>query len=920
MEISTTESASTGDLVRVRDAIWRVMHVQTFARVDVRLLRLVGADALNRWQPCTLLEPFDRPRRIAARDAPRVVSRARWMRTLAALLASSAPARGEGDARVDVWPSTVAQAQVTLMPHQIAPLMAVLRGEASRVLLADAVGLGKTIQAALILRELRARGLADRVLVLVPCGLRDQWQQELSHRTALASVIVDAASLAARARELPPDVNPWSLPGITIASVDFMKQPGVLRGADRLPWDILVVDEAHGLNEGTERLAAVDLLARRSRHVLLLTATPHHGSDDGFAALCRIGQTDDDHDRIAIFRRTRSAIGVPPRRRVHICRITPTREERWLHTLLARYAHRVEQECRRETEHDSASTRVEDAGASRDAAARAVSLAVSVLLKRASSSASSLERSLRRRLALLGLAEKDGASAGRSASVDAHAAVDAVRPERIAASGIAGGVTRVPVDAAAEGLRGSARHRRAVQASLPFDLGGDAASEAGDVDDADDADIDSVQMRALGMTGLRSRRVERAWLTLLIEAARNAARVESKPRALARWLARARGEAALIYTEYRDTLTHFASMLPRDVSCAVLHGGLGVEARRLALTRFLSGEARVLLTTDAAGEGLNLHHRCRLVFNVELPWNPNRLEQRIGRVDRLGQTRTVHAVHLVAAGTAEEQMLDRLTGRIQRIESSLGDAPRVLAAMPAASRAPSDSPLGAAVVHQLRLSRAAQARAWRAWARGRGRRSLKEDGEDGCGDTDPLLGLDVRAPLVAVCRGGRCHLASPGLLCIWRTRVLGPDGRGRPPLLTVLHLACDVAAIPRAVGRRRLLSFVSLLLDASRARIEAVLDREVERALRYRDDAERPWRERLARRDAAIADALHAHAEAGVQPLLFAEIAAAQTQGIALVTNDRCHRRRASTGVVDEDAADTTRRIERTLALVLVLR
>ncbi len=162
-----------GDLVRVREGVWRVMEVRTFARsapVPTRVLKLVGADAVNRWQPCTLLEPFDRPRRVEAVRAPRVVSRARWMRTCAALVAASPPSG---------CPATIADAQVTLLPHQIDPVLAVLRGRASRLLLADAVGLGKTIQAALLVRELRARGCADRVLVLVPSGLREQWRQEL---------------------------------------------------------------------------------------------------------------------------------------------------------------------------------------------------------------------------------------------------------------------------------------------------------------------------------------------------------------------------------------------------------------------------------------------------------------------------------------------------------------------------------------------------------------------------------------------------------------------------------------------------------------------------------------------------------------------------------------------------------------------
>ena len=197
---------AAGDLVRVREGCGACGGADVRAPVArTRVLRLVGADALNRWQPCTLLEPFDRPRRVEAVTTTRVVSRARWMRTCAALIAASPPAE---------CPSTIADAQVTLMPHQIDPVLAVLRGRASRLMLADAVGLGKTIQAALLVRELRARGCADRVLILVPSGLRDQWRQELSHRAGLRADIIDAASLAARTRSC----RRTSIPGACPAS------------------------------------------------------------------------------------------------------------------------------------------------------------------------------------------------------------------------------------------------------------------------------------------------------------------------------------------------------------------------------------------------------------------------------------------------------------------------------------------------------------------------------------------------------------------------------------------------------------------------------------------------------------------------------------------------------------------------------
>src|SRR6185295_1705632 len=117
---------------------------------------------------------------------------------------------------------------VALLPHQIEPVLAVLDGVSSRVLIADGVGLGKTIQAALILRALAARGQARRVLILVPAGLRDQWQQELRTRVGLASEVMEASTLAARVRVLPADINPWRQPGIFITSLDFIKQPVVL--------------------------------------------------------------------------------------------------------------------------------------------------------------------------------------------------------------------------------------------------------------------------------------------------------------------------------------------------------------------------------------------------------------------------------------------------------------------------------------------------------------------------------------------------------------------------------------------------------------------------------------------------------------------------------------------------------------------
>jgi hypothetical protein len=160
---------------------------------------------------------------------------------------------------------------------------------------------------------------------------------------------------------------------------------------------------------------------------------------------------------------------------------------------------------------------------------------------------------------------------------------------------------------------------------------------------------------------LANRAHEERLLRELCDAARAASVGETKLRALGRLLRRVR-EPALIFTEYRDTLMHLRGGL--SVPAGVLHGGLDRADRTAVLADFAAGRCRILLATDAAGEGLNLHHVCRLVINLELPWNPMRLEQRIGRVDRIGQSRTVHVVHLIARQTGEPQLLDRLKARL----------------------------------------------------------------------------------------------------------------------------------------------------------------------------------------------------------------------------------------------------------------
>ncbi|MBI3493154.1 MAG: hypothetical protein HY047_15450, partial [Acidobacteria bacterium] len=206
-----------GAVVRVRRARWRVVEIRPHD--DCQVVTLSGLSPPHLGIERRVLAPFDVVEPIARKERPRFVRRARWRRACRALLANNTPPASLRSAR---------PARIDLLPHQLEPALAVLRGIGSRVLLADEVGLGKTIQAGLVLSELRARGAIDRVLVLAPAGLRDQWAQELSSRFAMNPARLDARVLRQLAATLPIGVNPWSTLSIAIASVDYVKRPEVL--------------------------------------------------------------------------------------------------------------------------------------------------------------------------------------------------------------------------------------------------------------------------------------------------------------------------------------------------------------------------------------------------------------------------------------------------------------------------------------------------------------------------------------------------------------------------------------------------------------------------------------------------------------------------------------------------------------------
>lgn len=478
-------------------------------------------------------------------------------------------------------PVAAMRARLQPLAYQWVPLLALRSGYTRRLLLADGVGMGKTVQAGLVLAEIHDRMAAARTLTVVPASLVDQWHDELEQRFSLATTVLDSAAMAASAAATSGDPAP---PGDAyLISIDTLRLPEVTSLLEPCDWQLVVVDEAHLLAPGSARRDAVTHLARRASRLLLLTATPFTGAESPDRHLLSVGQRDGDSiaDRMLVVARRAATLGrAPVTQRVTWLTISPG--EARLHAQLDAYVSRAVRET------------------AEDAAGR---LAAFLLRRRACSSIPALATSAQRRLDVLGTAPR-------------------------------------PVDA---------------QLTLPLE---------------DEHDSTEEWLRAPAWTNVDA---ERACLEKIRAQASACRTIGAKSRWLVRWLSRCR-EAVLVFTEYADTLRALRHVLPPHRRVACLYGAQTTDQRRLAVALFCSGEADVLLATDAAAEGLNLHQRCRLVIHMDVPWSPRRLAQRNGRLDRLGQTRNVRAAILAGRGTFDRDVLARLKGRQQLVDSARAGA------------------------------------------------------------------------------------------------------------------------------------------------------------------------------------------------------------------------------------------------------
>ena len=503
--------------------------------------------------------------------------------------------------------------RVKIEPYQLVPLMRALELPRPRLLLADGVGLGKTIEAGLIICELIARRRAHRVLVVSPAGpLLVQWQQELRHRFGLRfAAITDASALQLQRRKLELGGNPFDGIGLCLMSLDFAKQERVLEELERSAWDLAVIDEAHHCIGGadhdeTQRRRLAEVIARRSDGLLLLTATPHDGHDAHFASLIELldpslvdgrGGVAGSAYRRHVVRRLKSHIRDPAtgaplfrERRVIPVRVevTKTAARRFHQALATLIAPRLRRAADRQSDADA--------------------LAFVSLLKRSVSTISACVNTLR---------------------VVAERYADALEPEadllrRERARALRAWRKRLVRFGVLEGTDESDLAALEVE-GMTADLQGHAAEELAS---ATGTAATSAALHALIRLGEAAERHDPKLVAIVREV-----------RAIWRETPAAN---VLIYTEYADSQVAALRALHGAVDGEVLAiNGLDDEQKRSQVTeRCAERDNIVLLSTDLMAEGLNLQRRCCHLIHLDLPYNPNRLEQRNGRIDRYGQERS----------------------------------------------------------------------------------------------------------------------------------------------------------------------------------------------------------------------------------------------------------------------------------------
>ena len=553
------------------------------------------------------------------------------------------------------------------LPHQITAVYeAMLPRQPLRFLLADDPGAGKTIMAGLLMKELVARGDLKRCLVVCPGSLAEQWQDELHRRFGLPFEILTNDKL-----ETARTGNWFVENDLAIARLDKLARNEDLQSLLTAPdcrYDLVVCDEAHKLSASftggeikvTKRYRLGQMLSGLTRHFLLMTATPHNGKEEDFQLFLALLDGDRFEGR---FRDGAHQVDVSDlmRRMVKENLLQfdgrPLFPERIAHSVPyrlsapeARLYQAVTDYVRDEFNRAEALQNHKRAGA--------VGFALTILQRRLASSPEAIHQSLRRRRERLEDRLREGADPQTAAGAPALEAEDLEDLE----------------DAPFEELE-------AAESAVV-----DQASAAATLAELQ-AEIDTLRRLESLAAALRHSGEDAKWqeLASLLATIFTPGRLATE---VAEERARYHGSGKIppptpsprqklvVFTEHRDTLNalqrRIGTLLGRPNAVAVIHGGMRREERRNAQEAFVNDpKTQVLLATDAAGEGINLQ-RAHLMVNYDLPWNPNRLEQRFGRIHRIGQREVCHLWNLVAADTREGDVYRTLLDKLEQARFALG--------------------------------------------------------------------------------------------------------------------------------------------------------------------------------------------------------------------------------------------------------
>jgi superfamily II DNA or RNA helicase len=536
--------------------------------------------------------------------------------------------------------------RVDPLPHQLEAVYdCLLRLARVRFLLADDAGAGKTIMAGLLVRELKLRGLAERILVVVPANLAFQWQRELKEK-------FDEKFLVLKGQDIRDQfgVNQWLEQRQVITSLDLAKRGEILPGLRQVHWDLVIVDEAHRMSARDEghkslRYRLGELLRDGSDHLLLLTATPHKGDPENFSLFLQLLDRDAYADvrsirqamerRYAPFylRRTKEAMVYFPERRADgtwaAAPIFTKRIPRTVDFRIDGAEFDLYRDVTRFVKQQSALAFAEDD----DPRARAVGFLMALFQRRLASSTRSLRKSLENRAHRLDRGLKEAQELARQAPVE-----------------------------------------------IP---------DPEELEEMEEAERERLERALEAVTLAQSAQEVRAEIERLQELANQAERVEEG--AAEAKLSRLKAllheqgffdhpeQRLLLFTEFKDTLDYLVECLSDwGFRVGFIHGGMHSGSRDHPGTRlfveqqFREGAIQILVATEAAGEGINLQC-CHILFNYDIPWNPNRLEQRMGRIHRYGQRKDCLIFNFVATNTIEGRILQRLLEKLQEIRDALDD-------------------------------------------------------------------------------------------------------------------------------------------------------------------------------------------------------------------------------------------------------